>query len=62
MDLETWTIDRTKSIVAPDPSSNTVVDIILAHLSLNTKQEIIVYEIICYIMCNQVTPRSERSN
>ncbi len=60
MDHETWSIDRAKSIIRPDPSSNDVVDIVLALLPLNTKQEIIVHEIMRHTMCNQVTPRPER--
>ncbi len=62
MDQETWSIDRARSIVGPDPSNNDVVDIVSAYLPLNTKQEIIVREIMRHTMCNQVTPRSERSD
>ncbi len=52
MDHEIWSIDRNRSIVGLDPSSNDVVDIIMAHLLLNTKQKIIVREIVHYTMCN----------
>ncbi len=62
MDHKTWSIDRDRSIVRPDPFSNDVVDIVLAHLPLNIKQEIIVREIMRHTMCNQVTPRLERSD
>ncbi len=62
LDHETWSIDRARSMVGPDPSSNDVVDIVSAHLPLNTKQEIIVREIMHHTMFNQVTPRPERSD
>ncbi len=62
MDHETWSIDRARSIVGPDPSSNNVVDIVSAHLPLNIKQEIIVREIMRHTICNQVTPRPEHSD
>ena len=60
MDYKTCSIDRTRSIVGPDLSSNNVVYIISAYLPLNTKQKIIVRKIIRHTMCNQVTPRLER--
>ncbi len=62
MDHETWSIDRARSIVGPDPSSNDVVDIVLVYLPLNTKQKIIVREIMRHIIYNQVTSRPERSD
>ena len=54
---KTWSIDRAKSIVRLDLSSNNVVDIISAHLLLNTKQEIIVCKKMRHTICNQVTLR-----
>ncbi len=62
IDHETWSIDRARSIVGLDSSSNNVVDIVSAHLLLNTKQEIIVREIMRHTLFNQVTPRPKRSD
>ena len=62
MDHKTWHINRARSIIGPDPSSNNVVDMVLAYLPLNTKQKIIVCKIMRHIMCNTVTPRPKRSN
>lgn len=59
MHHKTWSINRTRRIVKPDPSSNNIVNIILAYLLLNTMQEIIVCKIIHHIICNQVTYKLE---
>lgn len=37
-----------------------MIDIFLVYLSLNTKQEIVIYKIIRYTICNQVTLRPKR--
>lgn len=52
MNYKTWSINKARSIVGPDLSSNNVVDIILAHLLLNTKQEIIVCKIMYHTIYN----------
>ena len=62
MHHETWSIDRARSLAGTDPTSNGVVDIVLAHLPLNQRQEIIVCEVIYHIMYNQATPRLEQSD
>ncbi len=56
MDHETWSIDRARSIIGPDSSSNDIIAIVLANLPLNIKQEMIVCKIMRYTICNQVTP------
>ena len=62
MDHKTWSINRVRRIVGPDPFSNNIVDIVLVHLSLNTKQKIIIHKIMYHTMCNQITPRLKRSD
>ena len=62
MDYKTLSINKTRSIIRPDPSSNNKVDIILIYLPLNTKQKIIVCKIIHYTIYNQITFRSEHLN
>lgn len=59
MNHKTWSIYKAGSIVRSDPSSNDIIEIVLAHLLLNTKQEIIICKIIYYTMCNQVTLRPD---
>ena len=59
-DYNTWSIDRARSIVRPDPSSNNVIDIVLVHLLLNTKQKIIIHKIMRHTMYNQVTSKPKR--
>lgn len=44
-------------MVKIDHISNGVVDIVLAHLLLNTKQKMIIHKIMRYIIYNQATPR-----
>lgn len=62
IDHKTWFINKAKSILGFDSSSNNVIDIVLAHLPLNTKQKHIVYKIMRYSICNQVSLRFERSD
>lgn len=62
MDHEIWSIDRARSLVGTVSTSNGVVDIVLAHLPLNTKQEIIVRKIMRHTMSNQVIRRPEQSD
>ena len=60
IDHKTWSIDKARSLVRTDPISINLVDIVLAHLSLNTKQKIIMRKVICHTMYNQATPRSKQ--
>lgn len=62
MNHKIWSIDRARSLVGTNPISNDVVNIVLAHLPLNTKQEIIVRKIMRHTMYSQVIPRPERSD
>lgn len=62
MNYKIWSIDRARSNVKPDTYSNDIVDIVLAQLLLNTKQEIIIYEKMRYTIYNQVTLRLKYSN
>lgn len=62
MDHKIWFIDRAKSLVGTDPISNNVIYIVLAHLPLNIKQEIIIHKIIYHTIYSQVTPKLEQLN
>lgn len=62
IDYEAWSIDKAKSLVGTNPTSIDVIDIVLAYLSLNTKQEIIVQKIMHYTMYSQTTLRPELSD
>lgn len=62
MDHKIWFIDKIRSLIRTDFTSNNVVNIVLAYLLLNTKQENIVCKVMRHTMYNQATPRLEQSN
>lgn len=62
MDHETWSIDRARSLVGTNPTSNDVIDIVLTYLPLNNKQEIILCKIMRYTMYSQATLKPEQSD
>lgn len=62
MDHKTWSIDKAKTLVGINPIGNDILDIVLAYLSLNTEQKLIVRKIMHHIMYNQATFQLEQSN
>lgn len=62
IDHKIWFIDRARSIVGSDFFSNNVVNIVLAYLLLNTKQEIIVCEIMHHNIYNPMAASPKYSD